>query len=218
MDRDQLLKEYNKRRRLKINSQKFRNWVEEKTNGEFEVIGQYQGYYQNIDIKHLKCGHVNHVKPVLFKRNPTCAWCKGNHKRTRQEFMEELKRKLNDEYSLIGDYVNTDTLTKFRHNKCGFIFTARPKSILSMETGCPKCAESHGERTIKLVLDHQGIKYNCPKIFKDLYDQSPLHYDFYIPSKRVLIEYQGQQHYVAVDYFGGEVKFKKQQKHGRQLS
>jgi hypothetical protein len=29
-------------------------------------------------------------------------------------------------------------------------------------------------------------------------------FDFYIPSKNVLIEYDGRQHYEAIEYFGGE--------------
>ena len=38
-----------------------------------------------------------------------------------------------------------------------------------------------------------------------------LSYDFYLPDYNLLIEYQGQQHEYAVDWFGGEEKFVRQQ-------
>ena len=34
-------------------------------------------------------------------------------------------------------------------------------------------------------------------------------YDIYIPSKKVAIEYQGQQHYEPISFFGGEKGFQK---------
>lgn len=38
--------------------------------------------------------------------------------------------------------------------------------------------------------------------------KNPLSYDFYIPKHKLLIEYQGEQHYAPVEYFGGEEAFK----------
>ena len=45
-----------------------------------------------------------------------------------------------------------------------------------------------------------------------------LSYDFSIPDEKygyILIEYNGIQHYEAVDYFGGEEQFKKQKEHDK---
>ena len=35
-------------------------------------------------------------------------------------------------------------------------------------------------------------------------------YDIYIPSKKIAIEYQGEQHFKAIDYYGGKKSYKKQ--------
>ena len=40
-------------------------------------------------------------------------------------------------------------------------------------------------------------------------------YDFYIPKYNILIEYNGEQHYRPIDYFGGEKQFEIQQEHDR---
>lgn len=37
-------------------------------------------------------------------------------------------------------------------------------------------------------------------------------YDIYIPSKKIAIEYQGEQHFNSIKYFGGKEKYKEQRK------
>ena len=56
-------------------------------------------------------------------------------------------------------------------------------------------------------LNKKSISYERQKKFKDL---NKLSYDFYIPEYRLLIEYQGEQHYKPIEIFGGEEAFKKQ--------
>ena len=60
-----------------------------------------------------------------------------------------------------------------------------------------------------------GITYEYQKTFPDLKDVQTLSYDFYLPDQNILIEYQGLQHYEPVDHFGGDGKFKLQQKHDK---
>ncbi|WHY64705.1 hypothetical protein [Neobacillus sp. SuZ13] len=65
-----------------------------------------------------------------------------------------------------------------------------------------------------------GIDYECQKRFDDLTGtgNKSLSYDFIVYKDNepyYLIECQGQQHYQAIDYFGGEEKFKQQQIHDR---
>lgn len=40
----------------------------------------------------------------------------------------------------------------------------------------------------------------------------PLHLDVFVPSKKLALEYQGKQHFEAIDFFGGEKAFKYTQK------
>ena len=66
--------------------------------------------------------------------------------------------------------------------------------------GCPICNESHGERFIRNYLDKHNIVYESQKKFKDLKDKQPLSYDFYLPKQKILIEYQGIQHFESVSF------------------
>ena len=62
--------------------------------------------------------------------------------------------------------------------------------------GCPTCKESKGEKKIRTTLEKYQVKYIPQKRFKDLYRYKGkyLSYDFYIPSQKLLIEYQGEYH------------------------
>lgn len=57
--------------------------------------------------------------------------------------------------------------------------------------------KSVGELRIKSYLERHSVNYVAPKTFEDLKDKQKLHYDFYLPDSKVLIEYQGEQHFNA---------------------
>ena len=87
---------------------------------------------------------------------------------------------------------------------------------------CPTCKESHGERKIREYLIKNNIEFIPQKEFSKLLGtgNQPLTYDFYIPSKNLLIEFQGEQHYRPVDFNGkgmeqAEENFIIQQEHDR---
>jgi hypothetical protein len=80
------------------------------------------------------------------------------------------------------------------------------RNIYSGRRGCPACSLSYGERKIYSFLFKNKLDFEIEYEFKDLVSErgNPLRYDFYIKNKNILIEYQGQQHYYSVEYFGGE--------------
>ena len=73
------------------------------------------------------------------------------------------------------------------------------------------------DRIIERVLNENNIKYESQKKYFDLLGTNggQLSYDFYISDYNLLIEYQGIQHEVPIDFFGGKEKFKKQKEHDR---
>ena len=75
--------------------------------------------------------------------------------------------------------------------------------------GCPICNASSGEQLIISWLNSNGYKnaFYFQYFFEDCKDKSPLPFDFYVPEKNVLIEYQGEQHYKQIDHVGGRKEF-----------
>ena len=77
--------------------------------------------------------------------------------------------------------------------------------------GCPQCKESYGERLIRLYLTKRRISFNYQKSFPDCRNKLPLYFDFYIKSRNILIEFDGEQHYQLTRNmtFGGHKVFER---------
>lgn len=62
--------------------------------------------------------------------------------------------------------------------------------------GCPNCRTSKGESRIMKILYENNIKFKLQQTFDGLVSPKnyPLRYDFFIPSKNILIEFDGLQH------------------------
>jgi len=74
--------------------------------------------------------------------------------------------------------------------------------------GCPTCQESKGERKIRIFLQKLNIHFNPQYRISECRDTNPLPFDFYLPFKNVLIEYDGIQHFEVCERFGGVDGFK----------
>ena len=131
-------------------------------------------------------------------------------KLTTEEFIRKAKEVHSDkyDYSLVN-YINAHTKIKIICPIHG-AFEQNPYAHLQRQ-GCRLCNKSLGEEKIeailknnKLVLNKTYFKEYC---FNDLKDKGFLRYDFYIPSKNLLIEYNGIQHYKPFKYFGDRKKF-----------
>jgi len=71
-------------------------------------------------------------------------------------------------------------------------------------TGCPICKESKGEKIVRNFLDKFKMKYIKEKTFSDCKSINVLAFDFYIKKHKICIEYDGIQHFKAIEFFGGE--------------
>lgn len=82
-------------------------------------------------------------------------------------------------------------------------FQQNPKDHLS-GCGCQKCRESTLEKTIRGVLEANSVHYIYEYKSHTLSNKSV---DFFLKKYNVAIECQGEQHFIPIDYFGGENKF-----------
>lgn len=185
---------------------------------EYTLLSKYRGMSSDIKIKHNPCNTVfwTNANGFLRKKSNKCPICYHTGKKTVQQFQLDLDNNYGEgRYTIIGEYINAKSLTKIRCNICNHTWETKPNWILTNRSGCPYCNSPKGETIISKVLNTFSISYESQKTFDDLKDKDCLSYDFYIPDQDILIEYQGQQHYEPVDYFGGEAQFKLQQKHDK---
>lgn len=158
-----------------------------------------------------KCNNTFKRNVYEFFKSQKCPYCEGMiSKHDKDTFIKKMQVHNIIDYELIGEFKGTSVSTLFKHKKCGFIWKTTPGNILSGH-GCPKCKMSEGETYIANLLSEMDINYFSQYKFKNS-SISNLPFDFYIEkdNKKFCIEYQGEQHYKSIDYFGGEEKFLKQ--------
>ena len=135
--------------------------------------------------------------------------CKDCTKITTEEFIKRSidihKNKYN--YDLV-DYINMNIKVKIFCSKHG-VYEQKPHSHL-YGVGCPTCQESKGEREIRNELDRLGIDYIYQHSFKNCFFKNKLKFDFYIPKLNTCVEYDGEQHFKPIEFYGGISNFIKQ--------
>ncbi|MAG50296.1 hypothetical protein CL621_01485 [archaeon] len=94
-------------------------------------------------------------------------------------------------------------------------FWQSPNKHLYRKQGCPICKSSHAERRIILFLDENNVTYERQKRYKNCRNKKPLPFDFYIPNKNILIEYDGELHYRASRRAKNQEKLKQTQLHDK---
>lgn len=88
---------------------------------------------------------------------------------------------------------------------CGNETIVRGYSLRNLGTiSCGCFSQSKGEFIIEQKLNSLNIKFEKQKKFLDCKDKNRLPFDFFVPSYNMCIEFDGEQHYRPVDYFGGD--------------
>lgn len=108
-----------------------------------------------------------------------------------------------------GYEYNLNELVSVNHkvtiiHKCGHVYKGRVSNHLSGQ-GCMRCKSSFGEGRIGKFLEFANVKY----VSQFKLNGYRYRYDFYLPQLNLLIEYDGEQHFRPVDYFGGRKAFKR---------
>lgn len=184
---------------------------------------QYVNANTNITIKCPIHGEFE-ILPNSFIKSGCCPRCSTeqrglNSRYTTEEFIERAKKVHGDKY----DYSKTKYIGKEvpvtiicpKHGE----FQQTPAHHLK-GSGCQKCACSHGETFIIEYLNNKKINFQSQYLIqvpKDVRSSGRIYADFYIRDLNTIIEYNGKQHYVPIEYFGGKVTFEAQIKRDNYL-
>ena len=96
-------------------------------------------------------------------------------------------------------------------------FEQRPCDHIHQKQGCPKCSLSKGELQVAQILNDLGINYTQQYAFEFNNRKFYIDFSFYLNGKFYFVEYNGRQHYIPVDYFGGKLAFDKQIKRDQEV-
>lgn len=186
---------------------------------------EYQNKKRKIDIKkesefEIRCATHHEsfwiTKKALKRKVLKCSKCvlhrQNDRKKNKPDGYKLFKEQGNKLYN--GQFIYPfKTIAEFpfktkssklhmKCSKCQFEFQNSFLEHINQKRGCLKCREkSKGETQIQNILDVMNISYIPFKIFDNCKDSNHLIFDFFLPNHNLIIEYDGQQHYVINNHF-----------------
>lgn len=164
-----------KERAYNKTTEEFKKEVFDLVGDEYEVLGKYKDSVTKIEMKHKVCGYEYEVRPNNFLGGNRCPKCSGKlredgtsilEKKTTEEFKNEVRERVGEEYTVLGEYKTAITKIRMRHNcdKCNnYEWDIKPNNFLNGQR-CPKCShkikkntETFKEEVRELVGDSYSV-------------------------------------------------------------
>ena len=170
----------------------------------------------NITVQCKDCGSIRTSSLNKILQYSKCEVCSGYRWNTKT-FIERMSE-INSDVEILGEFKTTADHIKVKCKKCGRIWQPKAKKLLE-GLRCTCINGSKGELLVESILKKLKINYIHFYTIKDfkLISQNRIIVDFYIPDYNTFIEYNGKQHYVPIEYFGGEIQFNKQKIRDKEL-
>lgn len=192
----------------KINSSKkhTQEWFLSKMNElhpNIEVLSLYENMKAPVECKCKIDGYEWKTTPDgLINGKTGCVICARTanglkSRKTNEQFLSELK--ITNPYIVpLEQYKTGKEKIKCLCTIHNYEWYASPNKLLSKMTGCPKCALYHNEQVIANLLDGWNINYTFQKTFGECKDVLALPFDFYLDDYNLVIEYDGEHHYMPI--------------------
>lgn len=184
--------------------------------GRLTVIGKSDKKASNGSMMwkcQCECGNITYSNSSNLKRGHTTS-C-GCAKR---DFIESSK------IDIIGKKYGCLTVKREVFNKdykrrmveckcdCGNLHICAVTDLTTNHVSSCGCKfSSKGENYIKELLKEWNVSFIQQYRFNNCKNKRPLPFDFYLPDYNICIEYQGQQHYQPVEFWGGNERFEERQ-------
>ena len=143
-----------------------------------------------------------------------CPKCKAEqasfrNRYTTEQFINKARLVHGDKYDYSRiNYINRNNLVEIICKKHG-MFLQKPMNHLD-GCGCPKCSNEilvNENKLYNLLSENLNLTIVRQKTFKWLKYKRRQYLDFYLPDINLGIEYQGEQHYKPISFFGGLEKY-----------
>ncbi|MCD3216889.1 hypothetical protein G8S55_06425 [Clostridium botulinum C] len=183
----------------KINRKKttkqFKQEIYNKTQGEYQVVSEYDGYRNPVKIKHISniCNNFEFViNPESFLIKQQCPECrriitnKSYGGRTHEQFIRQVYEKFNNDYTVLGRYTKGNSKILIRHNclDCNNHAFYMIANNFLQSNGCPKCEVK--ERGLKHRKTHTQF---IAEVKKSVGDDYTILGEYVLASNKILIRH-----------------------------
>jgi len=124
---------------IKWDTEKFKNYVNEYGNGEYNVLDNFYRMDKKLNLFHTICGNIWSTTPGNFVYNGNrCNFCSPTRRFTHQEFLDKMFL-INPNIKIIGTYKNSASRISCKCEIDDYEWSPLAYTLLDGE-GCPKCA------------------------------------------------------------------------------
>lgn len=183
-------------------------------NPSIEIIGEYINNTTSVRCLCKVDKYEWDAFPQNLLKGCGCPQCAGLKRKTHEEYVFEVSS-INNNIEVVGQYINARTKILHRCKLDGATWMADPHHVLSEKCWCPKCNASIGEQIIYDYLIKRQVLFIPQYTFVDCKNIRCLPFDFYLNGLNACIEYDGLQHFEAIDFFGGESALKERKNNDR---
>lgn len=200
-----------------------RERVKKRYGDEYVILtreDEYCNTQKHVNILHTKCGREFKVTPRNLLAGYGCSKCAKEYNsqtiyrllieknlKSKNNFKDKVSKLYNNKISVNNEDYIKDKIPLNAYCIYHGVFKTTPNRLLH-GSGCPKCLQTKLERTIERMLLNEHTTFDYQRKFQWLGLQK---IDFYLPEYNVAIECQGKQHFKPVEYFGGDIAFKRMQ-------
>lgn len=177
-------------------------------NPKIAVLGEYTNSKGKILVRCKDCNNEWYSTPNSLLCGRGCGKCSGHLRITNEDFIKKMNV-IHPKIQVIGTYKNNHTRVKCFCNRCKRYFYGMPHSMINAKSGCLYCSKSNSRGEIAVLdwLTKNNIEFIKEYRFKECRNKYPLPFDFYLPKRNTIIEFDGKQHYEKCDYFNGELGY-----------
>lgn len=182
-------------------------------NPNIEIIDTYIDYNTKLLCKCKICQNTFYKDPSHLLRGQGCPYCSKQstinvRRGNKGKFVNSARKVHRDKYNYSKvNYINSRTKVCIICPKHGE-FWQKPNNHLQGQN-CHRCKNSKGEDKVSQVLDSLKIAYIKQYQINTIFKNHKIIVDFYFQynSIKYIIEYNGIQHYMPIERFGGAVQF-----------
>lgn len=154
---------------------------------DIEIISEYHGLQNPIMCRCTECGtEWRSLAGNLYRGKTSCPNCNGRHRRTPEEFKEELSR-INSSVTVLEDFHSLNRKISCKCNRCGNIWSITPTRLLQGQ-GCPMCAHSGTSFVEQFLFKAFAKALGIDNVRGRYREAIGVELDIYIPSLKVAIE------------------------------
>lgn len=158
------------------------------------------------------CGVVTNCTYQAIERGKQCPAC-GDGVPKIEESYHNLAKKKGGKW--IGERLPEDTHEPTEWEcENGHRWMAHYNSI-KYKTWCPHCSAGKSQETLRCILE-DALQSNSsiirPEWLRNPRTKHKFEIDIYFPDFKLAVEYNGAQHYIPIDFFGGQETLERIQK------